>query len=81
MRRSIVAGGCKIGKNADIVNSIILEKVEIEDNCKIIDSVVGGSAYIREQSNINSCQLAPNCHVYRQTTLEGEIVLPLNTKH
>lgn len=41
IRRSIVGANCKIGKNVELFSCILLDGVEVKDNCKIRDSVLG----------------------------------------
>ena len=35
IRRSLVGANCKIGKNVELFNCILLEGVEVKDNCRI----------------------------------------------
>ena len=46
IRRSVIGANCKVGKNVEIFNSILLEGVEIKDNCKINESVLGAGTVV-----------------------------------
>jgi NDP-sugar pyrophosphorylase family protein len=54
IRRSCVSFGCKIGKNVELINSILLDNVEIKDNCKISESILGRGCSIGEGVTIKS---------------------------
>jgi NDP-sugar pyrophosphorylase family protein len=54
IRRSCIGAGCKIGKNVEILSSILLDNVELKDNCRVVDSILGSGCSIGEGVSIKS---------------------------
>jgi glucose-1-phosphate adenylyltransferase len=54
---SLIADGCKIGKNVTIKNSVIGLRTVIGDNCVIENSVVMGADYIEHDEHLSDGQI------------------------
>ena len=75
VRRSCVGGGCRIGKNVDLLNCVLLSGVEIRDNVKISDSVIGKGTYIGEGAVIRNTYCESGCRVADGAKLESESLI------
>lgn len=71
LRRTCIGAGCKIGKNVEIINSILLDNVEIKDNCKISESILGSGCIIGEGVTIKSTYAEGGCRVPDGATIES----------
>eukprot|EP01135_Chromosphaera_perkinsii_P004177 Nk52_evm84s270 gene=Nk52_evmTU84s270 len=66
VKNSVIGNHCVIGSNVSITNnSIIMDHVTIEDNCKIVGSIVCPNAYVQSKCKLEYCQ------VERKFTVEG----------
>jgi NDP-sugar pyrophosphorylase family protein len=63
IRRCLIGPGCRIGKNVELFNSILLENVELKDNCKITESVLGAGTSVGENAQIKSTYSESGCRV------------------
>lgn len=75
VRRSLIGSGCRIGKNVELFNSILLDKVELKDNCKINDSVLGVGTVIGENAQVRSTYSESGCRVVDAAKVEGETLI------
>lgn len=75
IRRSLIGANCKIGKNVEIFNSILLDGVEIKDNCKINECVLGVGTVIGENVQIKNTYSEYGCRVADSLKIEGEILI------
>ncbi|OBA28120.1 hypothetical protein HANVADRAFT_22115 [Hanseniaspora valbyensis NRRL Y-1626] len=66
VKKSLIGDNCKIGKKSKIIGSILLDNVEIDDNCIIENCIIGYNARIKRKSKL------VNCHV------EGGFIVPEN---
>lgn len=66
VKKSLIGSNCKIGKKSKIIGSILLDNVEIDDNCIIENCIIGYNARIKRKSKL------VNCHV------EGGFIVPEN---
>jgi NDP-sugar pyrophosphorylase family protein len=71
IRRSCIGAGCKIGKNVEIINSILLDGVEVKDNCRITESVLGSGCSIGEGVSIKSTYAEAGCRVADGASIES----------
>ena len=71
VRRSVIGVGCKIGRNVAIFNSILLEGVEIKDNCRINESVLGLGTVIGENAQIKGTYSESKCRVADSVKMDG----------
>jgi NDP-sugar pyrophosphorylase family protein len=75
IRRSCIGAGCKIGKNVEILSSIILDNVELKENCRIVDSVLGSGCVIGEGVSIKGTYAESGCRVADGASLESEVLI------
>lgn len=55
----------------EILSSILLDNVELKDNCRIVDSVLGSSCVIGEGVSIKGTYAESGCRVADGASLES----------
>lgn len=75
IKRSIIGPLCHVKKGARIVNSVLMERVVIEEKCQISNSIVCGNVRIEAESIIKECIIAKSTIIQKKSELKGETIL------
>lgn len=74
VKKSLIGFNCKIGKKVKITGSIILDNVEIEDNCIIENCIIGYDSIIKKKSKMVNCQVEGGYVIPESSMFKGEML-------
>lgn len=74
VKKSLIGFNCKIGKKVKITGSIILDNVEIEDNCIIENCIIGYDCIIKKKSKMVNCQVEGGYVIPESSMFKGEML-------
>jgi translation initiation factor eIF-2B subunit gamma len=59
VKRSVIGRGCSLGSGVKIINSVLMDGVQVGDNCHIQNSIVCKVCVLQAGAQIKDCQLGP----------------------
>ncbi|CAL8468630.1 g8170 [Coccomyxa elongata] len=59
IKRSVLGAMCKLGSNVKIINSVLMDGVQVQDGCHLQNSIVCHNAHLQERVTLRDCQVGP----------------------
>jgi len=72
LKQCTIGNFCKIGKGVKIVNSLLMDHVQIDSNCHISDCVIGNHSMIGEGCQLKRVLVEPTGQVEPNTSAEED---------
>ncbi|XBW35850.1 hypothetical protein QEN19_001422 [Hanseniaspora menglaensis] len=74
VKKSLIGKNCKIGKKTKIIGSILLDNVEVDDNCIIENCIIGYNAKIKRKSKLVNCHVEGGFIVLENGMFKSEVL-------
>jgi len=74
VKRSVIGRGCSLGSGVKIINSVLMDGVQVEDSCHIQNSIVCNGCVIHAGAQVKDCQLGPMFDVKAGSDHKGEVL-------
>jgi translation initiation factor eIF-2B subunit gamma len=74
VKRSVIGRGCSLGSGVKIINSVLMDGVQVGDNCHIQNSIVCKGCVLQSGAQVKHCQLGPGYSVKAGSDHKGEVL-------
>jgi NDP-sugar pyrophosphorylase family protein len=73
----VVKGDARVLAHSVLERSVVLERASVGENCRVVSSVVGQSAFLEENVTVEGSMVGPGCRIGAgATVLEGSRIWP-----
>jgi len=74
VKRSVLGRGCSLGTGVKIINSVLMDGVQVGDNCHIQNSIVCKGCVVHAGAQVKDCQIGPMFIVKAESDHKAEIL-------